>query len=249
MLHTGGRVVADLAAAAVRVVYPPRCMTCDTPVLDPGTLCAPCWTQTPFITGLACDGCGAPLPGTDDQPVLCDDCLRIARPWGRGRAVLRYHGNGRRLVLGLKYADRHDTARHAGPWLARRAAALIRPDTVIAPVPLHWLRLFRRRYNQAALLAQALGRAVDRPVIPDLLTRRRHTPIQDGLSREGRFANLRDAIAPHPRRAGAVCGRHVLLVDDVMTSGATLAAATEACFLAGADAVDVIVLARVLRDG
>lgn len=250
MLQTGKRVLRDLAAGAVRTLYPPHCMTCDTPVLDPGTLCGPCWAETPFIHGLTCDTCGCPLPGADDGGIVqCDDCLTIARPWGRARAVLRYQGRGRQIVLGLKYADRQDHARHAGPWLARVAAPLIRPDTVIAPVPLHWLRLFRRRYNQSALLAQALGRGVARPVIPDLLTRQRRTVIQDGLSRAGRFDNLRDAIAIHPRHASAIAGRHVLLVDDVMTSGATLSAATEACFRAGADAVDVTVLARVTREG
>ena len=241
--------LASLARGALDTLYPPHCLACDASVSDPGTLCATCWSEVGFITGLACDACGTPLPGAaGDGPALCDDCLHTARPWSHGRAALVYGGTGRRLVLALKHGDRHDIATPAGRWLARLAAPLCRADTLVAPVPLHRGRLFRRRFNQSALLAAALARALDRPHVPDLLLRTRATRSQDGRSRAGRFANLQGAIAAHPRRAARLTGRHVLLVDDVMTSGATLAAAAEACFAAGADDVDVIALARVLRD-
>lgn len=218
-------------------------------MLSQGTLCADCWRATPFVAGLCCAGCGTPLPGHPDEgPVHCDDCLTLARPWNGGRAVMTYGEVGRKLVLALKHGDRHDIATAAGPWLARAAAPLIRPDTLVAPVPLHRWRLFRRRFNQSALLARALARAAERPHCPDLLQRTRQTTTQDGRTREGRFLNLSGAISAHPRRAARIVGRHVLLVDDVMTSGATLAAAAEACFAAGADDVSVVVLARVLHD-
>ncbi|MGY6537057.1 MAG: ComF family protein [Pararhodobacter sp.] len=237
-----------LGRSALDLVYPPQCLACDTPVQRAGTLCPGCWRDAAFIHGLTCDKCGVPLPGEDDGvPVLCDDCLAVARPWGRGRAVMAYDGAARHMVLGLKYRDRHDLAAPAGQWLAQRARPLLRPDTLVAPVPLHWWRLLGRRYNQSALLSAALARAIERPHCVDLLRRHRFTGTQDGLSRQGRFDNLSQAIRVHPRRVPAVVGRHVLLVDDVMTSGATLAACTEACFLAGADAVDVVILARVLR--
>ena len=253
MAGEAGRVspltrVAPVLRGALRVIYPPQCLTCEAPVSEEGTLCPGCWPDVPFIHGLACDTCGIPLPGDSAAAVLCDDCLSIARPWGRGRAVLMYGGGARRLVLGLKYGDRHDVAGPAGRWLARAARPLLRPDSVIAPVPLHWWRLFRRRYNQAALLAAALARETGAAHLPDLLIRRRNTGNQDGRSRADRFANLQGAIVTRPSRASRIAGRHVLLVDDVMTSGATLAAATEACFAAGADAVDVVALARVGRD-
>jgi predicted amidophosphoribosyltransferase len=118
----------------------------------------------------------------------------------------------------------------------------------VAPVPLHWLRLIRRRYNQAALLSAGLARAAGLEHCPDLLLRRRATPSQEGRGRDGRFANLAEALVLHPRRAARVEGRHVLLVDDVMTSGATFAAAAEACLAGGALDVSVLALARVSKD-
>jgi ComF family protein len=121
-------------------------------------------------------------------------------------------------------------------------------DPLIVPIPLHWRRLAGRRFNQAALLAKALAQASGRGWLPDALIRPRHTQTQDGRDRDGRFANLDGAIRAHPRRAARLKGRRVLLIDDVMTSGATFSAATQACLAVGAVGVDVIALARVARD-
>jgi ComF family protein len=180
--------------------------------------------------------------------VHCDDCLRIARPWSRGRAVMLYRDRARDLVLHLKHADRIDLARPFGAWLHRTARPLLEPGMIVAPVPLHWMRLFRRRYNQAALLSAELARLAGLDHCPDLLRRQRNTGSQEGKSRDARFANLADAFALHPRMAGRVEGRHVLLVDDVMTSGATFASAAEACLAGGATRISVLALARVAKD-
>ncbi|RID90969.1 ComF family protein [Gemmobacter lutimaris] len=236
--------------AAVQLVYPPQCLSCDALVTTDFGLCARCWRDTPFIAGLVCDCCGTPLPGEEGgAPVQCDDCLTIARPWGRGRAVMLYRDNARRLVMAFKHGDRLDLARPGAQWLHRAAVPLLQPDTLLAPVPLHWLRLFRRRYNQSALLAAGLARLADLPHCPDLLVRRRNTRSQEGRDREGRFRNMEDAIRVNDKRRWQVEGRPVLLVDDVMTSGATLGACADACLAAGAARVDVVVLARVAKDG
>lgn len=236
------------AQALIRAIYPPQCLTCDSMVEDEGALCPACWPQVPFIFGLCCDSCGVPLPGQDDgSPVQCDECLTLARPWDQGRAVMLYGDKARQILLGLKYYDRLDFARPAGRWLARHAAPLVQPDMLVAPVPLHWLRFLKRRYNQAAVLSHAMAREMQLEHCPDLLIRHRYTGTQDGRGRMGRFANLADAFAPHPRQMHRLSGRHILLVDDVMTAGATFAAATEACLAHGAASVRVIALARVAR--
>ena len=235
--------------AALHVIWPPQCISCGVPVTTDFGLCGPCWRQTPFVSGLVCDLCGTPLPGEDPgHPVQCDDCLTIARPWTQGRAALLYKDNGRQMVLSLKHGDRLDLARPAAAWLARSAAPMLLPGTIVAPVPLHWRRLVMRRYNQSALLSKGLARLAGLQHCPDLLQRRRATPSQEGRSRDDRFANLSGALTLHPRHRVKVKGRPVLLVDDVMTSGATLAAAAEACLAAGATRVSVAVLARVAKD-
>jgi ComF family protein len=236
--------------AALQLIYPPQCLTCDALVISDFGLCGTCWRDTSFITGLVCDRCGVPLPGEDPgHGVLCDDCLTTARPWDRGRAALLYRDNGRRIVLSLKHGDRLDLARPAAAWMLRAADPILQPGMVVAPVPLHWLRLFRRRYNQAALLSAAVARSAGLAHAPDLLLRRRNTRSQEGRDREGRFANMDAALRLNPRQAARIAGRPVLLVDDVMTSGATLAAAAETCRAGGATAVSVLVLARVAKDG
>jgi ComF family protein len=235
---------------ALHLIYPPQCLSCAAPVQSDFGLCADCWRETPFIAGLVCDGCGTPIPGPDsEERALCDDCMTVARPWDRGRAALIYDGNARNLVLALKHGDRMDLARPASDWMARSAQPILRPGMLVVPVPLHWMRLFRRRYNQAALLSRGIARATGLEHCPDALTRRRPTGTQDGKGREARFANLLDAFVVPKARVMRVRDRDILLVDDVMTSGATFAAATEALIASGARSVSVLALARVAKDG
>ncbi len=207
---------------ALRLIYPPACIRCSAYLDEEFALCGDCWRNTPFIAGLICDACGVPLPGASDAKTeLRDDCMVIARPWDKGRAALLYAGNARRLVLALKHGDRLDLAVPAARWLAKPMHEMIGPGAVIAPIPAHWTRLIKRRYNQAT---------------------------QDGIGRGARFANMASSIRPHARRGVGLAGKEVLLVDDVMTSRATFAAATEACFVAGATRVCVLALARVAKD-
>ncbi|MEO3414665.1 ComF family protein [Roseovarius sp. CAU 1744] len=234
---------------ALHLIYPPRCTICSGTVDSDFGLCGPCWRDTPFISGLCCDLCGVPLPGEDTgTSEICDDCLKIARPWQRGRSALLYKDNGRKLVLALKHGDRQDVVRPAAAWMARAAKPLLTPGMLIAPVPLHWTRLLKRRFNQSALLARGVAAETGLSHCPDLLIRPGRTRSLEGLGREERFAMLSEAIKVHPRRKHRLAGRSVLLVDDVMTSGATLAAATQACLASGAKDVSILTLARAAKD-
>ncbi|MBE9635975.1 ComF family protein [Salipiger mangrovisoli] len=232
---------------ALRLVYPPRCLICGGLVESDHGLCGPCWRDTPFLGGLCCDLCAAPLPGRSDAAEQCDACRAQERPWQKGRAALLYRDNGRKLVLMLKHGDRTDIAGPAARWMARDLRGLAE-GALVVPVPLHLRRHLRRRYNQSALLGAALALELGLGHMPDALRRIRATPALDGKGREARFAVLDGAIQPSARGRTALAGRKVLLVDDVMTSGATLSAASRACIEAGATQVVVSVLARVAKD-
>jgi ComF family protein len=232
----------------IHLIYPPQCIACGALVASDFGLCPECWRDTPFIAGLVCTQCGTPLPGdaAAGEEVLCDDCLVLARPWKAGRAAVLYGGKAKDLVLALKHGDRMDIARPVADWMLRAGREIVVPGMLVAPVPLYWRRLFSRRYNQAALLSGRIARVAKLDHCPDLIQRVRQTQSQDGRTREGRFENIAGAFHLHPRRA--VTGRDVLLVDDVMTSGATLAAAAEVCLGGGARSVSVLVMARVTKD-
>ena len=234
--------------SVIRAIYPPHCVACEEQTAEDHGLCGACWRDTQFIHGLTCDACGTPLMGSGTGPLHCDDCMTIARPWDQGRAALVYDGVGRRLVLNLKHGDRTDLAVPAAKWMLHAGRGIVRADMVVVPVPLHWSRLIARRYNQAALLSRLVARGLGAAHVPDALRRVTRNPKMEAVGRDARFAALQGAIAHHPKRRHLLHGRDVLIVDDVMTSGATLAAATEAADAAGAGRVCVLTLARVVKE-
>ena len=236
-------MLSALKATLINTIYPPRCLACTEPTDRPHGLCAACWRDTHFIAGTACRKCGVPLIGEAGLEDICESCQRHPPAWDRGAAAV-IAGAGRRVVLALKHGDRLDMVAPLAGWMAAAGHALLPQAELIAPVPLHWTRLVRRRYNQSAELARRLGRIAGRPMTPDLLLRRRATAPQDG-SRASRAANQAGVFAVNPRHAPSLAGRAVLLVDDVLTSGATLSACADCLRAAGAARVDVLALARV----
>ncbi|HET6194504.1 MAG TPA: ComF family protein, partial [Acetobacteraceae bacterium] len=210
-------------------------------------LCAACWPGFSFISAPHCARCGTPFAEEAGDAILCGACLRRPPRFRKARAALVYDDRSRRLVLPFKHGDRTDMARACGRWMAAAGGDLLAEAELIAPVPLHWRRLFTRRYNQALLLARSVWRASPARLAPDLLRRARWTGSQAGLKAEERRKNVRRAFEVNARWAGKVKDKEVLLVDDVLTTGATVEACALALQRAGARHVDVLTLARVVR--
>ena len=236
-----------LGGIALDVLLPPQCLSCDTPVKTQGGLCPACFESTSFITEPCCDACGVPFPHGQGSGAgrTCAACALAPPPWGRARAAIRYDAQAKRLILPLKYSDRIELAAPLAALMARAGEALLREADVLVPVPLHRSRLFARRYNQAALLAQALGRLTGMAVAPDAIRRLHATASLGELGAASRKEVVESAFAVPPDRLPLVAKRRVLLIDDVLTSGATCGACTEALFDAGAREVNVLVVARV----
>jgi ComF family protein len=226
---------------------PPRCLGCGAQALEPASLCASCWSGLTFVTRPFCRCCGLPFEIEAGQGALCGACLRERPPYGKARAALLYDEASRRLLLPFKHADRTESARLFLGWLSMAGSELLAEADLIAPVPLHWRRLLARRYNQAALLSQGLAQRSGKQAAPDLLVRRKATKSQGRMSRAGRRRNVAGAFAVHPRWRGRLKGRRVLLLDDVMMTGATVEACARVLKRAGAAEVHVLLLARVVR--
>ncbi len=235
------------AALALNAVLPPRCLHCGAMVDTPHSLCPSCWERVDFIAPPYCRVCGRPFEFDPGEENPCGACAKEMPPFDRARSIFRYDDVSRALVLAFKHGDRTDAAPALGRWLVRTGAEIVDQADMIVPVPLHWTRLFRRRYNQAALLAAALGRFSGVPTEPDLLVRRRRTRSQGRLSPAGRIRNVRGAFAIRRGRREAVRGRRILLVDDVLTTGATVAECARVLRRGGAAGVDVLTAARVVR--
>lgn len=232
---------------SVDALLPPQCMLCTAQVDEPGRLCLDCWPTVGFIADPCCPTCGVPHAVPVPDGLVCGACLKETPPFARARAAFTYGGGGRDLVLRFKRGDRTDLAPGLAALLRQAGAPLLADCDLILPVPLHRWRLWRRRFNQSALLAQALGRAAEKPVLLGLLQRRRATRSLGRLNRAARKRELAGAIGVDPGQAAAIRGRRLLLVDDVFTTGATVNACCRVLLRAGATEVTVLTLARVVR--
>ena len=239
----------SLARALIDVVYPPSCLACYASTAEPRVLCAECWAKLRLIERPFCERLGTPFEVDSGMGLLSPAAIADPPSYDRARAVARYDDVARVLAQRFKYGDRLDLAATLGAWMARAGAELLGDADVIVPVPLHRRRLWARRFNQAALLADAVGRRAGVKVDPFLLRRRRHTKPQVGLSRAERLTNLSGAFQVAEEAKARLQGSRVLLVDDVLTTGSTANLAAKALLRAGAGAVDVLVFARVVNDG
>jgi ComF family protein len=203
------------------------------------------WSRVVFLEAPVCDGCGLPFEYDQGKGALCAGCQARPFAFARARAACLYDETSKDLVLKYKHGDRTEFAALFARWIERSAADLIAEADAVAPVPLHPLRLLKRRYNQAAELARPIARRAGVEYLPDVLIRAKRTDSQGGKSGAGRRRNVQGAFAVPETKARRVKGRRVLLIDDVLTTGATLNACAKVLLKAGARAVDVAVVARV----
>jgi ComF family protein len=235
---------AGLAKAALAFALPPRCPGCGTVTAGDHRFCLDCWTRLDFLAGPACVTCGEPFELDAGEGARCGACLAEPPPLDGVRAAVAYGEIARAIALRLKYGRR--------PGLAHTAAAQMerllpeRGDILVAPVPLHRWRIWRRGYNQAALIARALAKRRELDLSLDLLERRKATPLLRGLGPAARAKAVRGAFHVRTARREEVRGRSVLLVDDVYTTGATGNACARALKRAGAAEVRLVCWARVV---
>lgn len=232
-------------SAALNVVLPPLCLGCQARLVDHDALCPDCWRRVDFIRPPLCDRLGLPMPYDTGGVMISAAAAAHPPPFDRARAVARYDGLMRELIHNFKFRDTHDARRLFGRWLLQAGPELVARADCIIPVPLAPMRLLSRRFNQAQILAAEVSRLSGKPLLPLALRRTRATAHQIGLTRRERERNVAGAFAVHPNAIGLVAGKSVLLIDDVMTTGATVSAATKALKKAAAARVDVLTLALV----
>jgi ComF family protein len=238
-------MAANVGRAMLDMLFPPLCIGCRAAVGQPG-FCAACWSAMNFLEGPGCRCCGLPFAVALEGDHLCAACLAKPPAFDAARAILAYDDKSRGAILALKHADRLDLVPGFSRWLSRSGNMLLKDSDMVVPVPLHPWRLWRRRYNQSAELARRLARDWALAYEPRALFRSRSTASQGAMaSARARRRNVLGAFKVHdPSR---VAGRRVLLVDDVLTTGATVEACARALKRAGAARVHVLVLARVVK--
>ena len=242
-IWTAGPRLRGLGRGLLDLVLPPR--TFEGAAAQTRGLSAETWSRVTFLDDPVCDGCGSALPFDSGAPERCPLCQARPRAFARARAACVYDEHSRDLILKLKHADRTDLAGLMARWLSRAAAPLLEEADAIAPVPMHPGRLLRRRYNQAAEIARPLARASGVAYLPDALIRQRDTVSQGGKSASGRRRNVAAAFVVPESRRHRVIGRRIVLVDDVLTTGATAEGCARALMAAGAAEVTLAVVARV----
>lgn len=234
---------------AIGIVYPPSCIACQAATGEAQALCPACWGGICFIERPYCERLGTPFAVDLGEGLVSPAAIADPPVFARARAVCRFDGTARELVHRLKYGDRTDLALTLGRMMAQAGRELLPDADLVVPVPLHRTRLWSRRFNQAAALAQIVSRQSGVPLAPLALTRVKRTRQQVGLTRPQRAENLQGAFKVPAGARPQIEGRRILLVDDVLTTGSTANASARALLRGGASAVDILTFARVVTDG
>lgn len=224
------------------LVFPNRCLQCRSVMGEGAGICYPCWNQLTFISAPVCPHCGIPHPSPDQEGLLCGRCVTLPPFYDKARSAVVYDAHSRGLPLSLKNGDKTLIAAHVAPWLARAGSELLPSVDALVPVPLHWRRQFIRQFNQSTLLANQLSQLMHIPLV-HALKRKKHTPSQGHLNPRERHKNVHSAFTVS--RPQEIKEKTVMLIDDVLTTGATVDACAAALKKSGAKAVFVLTLCRV----
>lgn len=230
-------------------LLPPRCPLSGEVVESQGMLSPASWQSLNFIGNPICDSCGVPLEITveDANGLLCGSCVAAPKIYNQSRSAVVYDEVSRNLILAFKHGDQTHLSLTFVPWLKRAGGEFLKDCDLIVPVPLHWKRLLKRRYNQSALIAARLAKEAKIFYEPEILKRTRHTPVQGHLSAKERYKNVSNAFSVNRKYASQVTDKKIVLIDDVYTTGATVEECADVLYAAGAARVDILTVARVSR--
>lgn len=238
-------LLKTLCTRALDFLLPPLCLSCDAPVADRATLCPECWKKIQFITPPFCACCGAAFDIPVDVTTLCGACIADAPHFQSVRGAIIYDDASRKIVLGFKHGDRTENLAALAGWMQRAGGEILANCDILIPVPLHRWRLLQRHYNQSALLAQRLARMTNKIYIANILQRIRNTPSQGHRKRKERQENVKGAFTVPNEKRDLIAGKKIILIDDVMTTGATVDECARILLKAGAAEVHVLTLSRV----
>jgi len=240
-------ILREFGRHALDLALPARCFKCGEILEGAPGLCPLCWSRLHWLGEPCCTCCGRPFEFDQGPEARCPSCLAEPPPYERARAALAYDDESRDLILRFKHADRAEAAPILAAMMARSGSRLIDASDCLVPVPLHWTRLWCRRFNQAALLSRELARLTKKQSLTRILIRTRRTTSQGHMGRLARSRNVKGAFVVPPKRTTAILKRNVLLIDDVLTTGSTVEACSLALLEAGAAKVSVLTLAMVLH--
>lgn len=239
----------SVMGAVANAIWPPQCPACGERVDSQGPLCVSCWSQVHFLGEPQCRCCGVPFEYEQLGGAECLRCLSRRPVFRAAKSAMRYDEFSKALILRFKYGDRQDIAPVLADWMMRAGQTLMRDADLIMPVPLHWSRLFARRFNQSAVLAKRIAFLSDLTFDPISLRRIRRTPSQGAMKFRQRQRNVKGAFAIDDKSASCVKDKGIILVDDVLTTGATAESCAKMLLNSGARHVDVLTAARVVHPG
>lgn len=240
-------MIKKLATKLIRIIFPKSCLICNQIISD-GNFCAGDWNDLRFLHKPACDICFEPFEFKVDDKMLCGACLQRPPEYFKAVAILAYDEISKNLITKFKYFDQTDLVKYFAKLMFNGAKEMLEDVDFIAPVPLHKLRIIKRKYNQSAMLAKNISALGGKKSILDLLIRTKNNKPQASLNQKDRRKNVAGIFTVHQKYLPQIKGKNILLIDDVMTTGSTVEACAKTLKKAGAQKIYVLVIAKTLKN-